>query len=78
MLVCCSIILASKFDPIKLLPRLLPYLNPSCPFVVFSDYLEVRLPRWTREKDSGDVRTNQGGLGDDGRLPFRFPSASLG
>lgn len=42
LLVCCSIILASKFDPIKLLPRLLPYLNPSCPFVVFSDYLEVR------------------------------------
>jgi hypothetical protein len=42
MFVCCSIILASKFDPIKLLPRLLPYLNPSCPFVVFSDYLEVR------------------------------------
>lgn len=37
---CDSIILATRYDPTATLLDLLPYLTPSCPFVVYSEYVE--------------------------------------
>lgn len=37
---CDSIVLASRYDPTSTLLDLLPYLMPSCPFVVYSEYIE--------------------------------------
>lgn len=35
-----SIILVTRYDPTKTLMALLPFLNPSCPFVIFCEYAE--------------------------------------
>lgn len=40
---CDSLILASNYDPKATLLKLLPFLETSCPFVVFSEYLEPLL-----------------------------------
>ena len=40
---CDSLILACNYDPKATLLRMLPYLESSCPFVVFSEYLEPLL-----------------------------------
>ncbi|KAL3822966.1 hypothetical protein ACHAXA_011681 [Cyclostephanos tholiformis] len=40
---CDSLIIASKYDPTATLFRLLPYLAPSCPFVVYHEFLEPLL-----------------------------------
>ena len=37
---CDSIVLAARYDPTSTLLDLLPYLLPSCPFVVYSEYME--------------------------------------
>lgn len=40
---CDSLIIATKYDPTATLIRLLPYLAPSCPFVIFHEFLEPLL-----------------------------------
>ncbi|GMH77814.1 hypothetical protein TrST_g13881 [Triparma strigata] len=35
-----SLIISTKFDPLPILLALLPFLAPSCPFVVFSEHIE--------------------------------------
>jgi len=40
---CDSLIIATKYDPTATLFRLLPYLAPSCPFVVYHEFLEPLL-----------------------------------
>ncbi|KAL7521838.1 hypothetical protein ACHAWX_006526 [Stephanocyclus meneghinianus] len=40
---CDSIIIATKYDPTITILRLLPYLAPSCPFVIFHEFLEPLL-----------------------------------
>jgi len=35
-----SIVIATKYDPTKILLGMLPYLGTSCPFVVFCEYLQ--------------------------------------
>mmetsp|Transcript_3665 Transcript_3665/g.5382 ORF Transcript_3665/g.5382 Transcript_3665/m.5382 type:complete len:590 (-) Transcript_3665:114-1883(-) len=37
---CDSVIIAARYDPTATLLPLLPYLAPSCPFVVFCEFLE--------------------------------------
>lgn len=37
---CDSIIIATRFDPTETLFKMLPYLRPSSPFVVFCEYME--------------------------------------
>lgn len=37
---CDSLIIASSYDPISTLFALLPYLETSCPFVIFCEYME--------------------------------------
>jgi len=37
---CSSIILATKYDPTACLLKMLPHLAPSCPFVVYSEFIE--------------------------------------
>jgi tRNA (adenine-N(1)-)-methyltransferase non-catalytic subunit len=54
---CDSIIIATKYDPTITILRLLPYLAPSCPFVIFHEFLEPLLETF---------RTLQnGGIGDN-------------
>jgi tRNA (adenine-N(1)-)-methyltransferase non-catalytic subunit len=38
-----SLIIATKYDPTATLFRLLPYLAPSCPFVIYNEFLEPLL-----------------------------------
>lgn len=40
---CDSLIIATKYDPTTVLLRLLPYLAPSCPFVIYHEFLEPLL-----------------------------------
>jgi len=40
---CDSLIIATKYDPTATLLRLLPYLAPSCPFVIYHEFLEPLL-----------------------------------
>ncbi len=40
---CDSLVIATKYDPTTTLFGLLPYLAPSCPFVVYSEFLEPLL-----------------------------------
>ena len=40
---CDSLIIATRYDPTAMLLRLLPYLAPSCPFVVYHEFLEPLL-----------------------------------
>lgn len=40
-----SLVIVSHFHPTAVLINLMPTLAPAAPFVVFSEYLEVRLPR---------------------------------
>ena len=40
---CDSLIIATKYDPTAILLRLLPYLAPSCPFVIYHEFLEPLL-----------------------------------
>lgn len=37
---CDSVVIATRYDPTTTLLKLLPYLAPSCPFVVFCEFLE--------------------------------------
>jgi len=37
---CNSLIIATKFDPLACLLKMLPHLAPSAPFVIFSDFIE--------------------------------------
>jgi tRNA (adenine-N(1)-)-methyltransferase non-catalytic subunit len=37
---CDCVILATRYDPTPTLARLLPHLAPSCPFVVYSEFIE--------------------------------------
>lgn len=40
---CDSLIIATQYDPTATLLRLLPYLAPSCPFVIYHEFLEPLL-----------------------------------
>eukprot|EP00578_Thalassiosira_sp_NH16_P003151 CAMPEP_0181131344 /NCGR_PEP_ID=MMETSP1071-20121207/30374_1 /TAXON_ID=35127 /ORGANISM="Thalassiosira sp., Strain NH16" /LENGTH=679 /DNA_ID=CAMNT_0023217529 /DNA_START=39 /DNA_END=2078 /DNA_ORIENTATION=- len=40
---CDSLIIATKYDPTATILRLFPYLAPSCPFVIFHEFLEPLL-----------------------------------
>ncbi|KAL9181810.1 hypothetical protein ACHAXT_012153 [Thalassiosira profunda] len=40
---CDSLVIATKYDPTTVLMRLLPYLAPSCPFVVYHEFMEPLL-----------------------------------
>jgi len=40
---CDSLIIATKYDPTATILRLLPYLAPSCPFVIYHEFLEPLL-----------------------------------
>ena len=40
---CDSLIIATKYDPTATLLRLLPHLAPSCPFVIYHEFLEPLL-----------------------------------
>ena len=40
---CDSLIIATKYNPTTTLLRLLPYLAPSCPFVIYHEFLEPLL-----------------------------------
>jgi hypothetical protein len=37
---CDCVIVATRYDPTPTLERLLPHLAPSCPFVVYSEFIE--------------------------------------
>jgi tRNA (adenine58-N1)-methyltransferase non-catalytic subunit len=48
---CDSIILACHYDPIQTLLPLLPFLAPSCPFVVYCEFLEPLVQCFQRLQD---------------------------
>jgi tRNA (adenine-N(1)-)-methyltransferase non-catalytic subunit len=50
---CDSLILASKYDPTSTLLSLLPFLGPSCPFVVYSEFLEPLLTCFQKIQELG-------------------------
>ena len=54
---CDSIIIATKYDPTITILRLLPYLAPSCPFVIFHEFLEPLLETF-RTLQNGGVSDN--------------------
>jgi hypothetical protein len=62
---CDSLIIATKYDPTATLFGLLPYLAPSCPFVVYSEFLEPLLHTfhalqnyYVPQEELGDVDGN--------------------
>jgi tRNA (adenine-N(1)-)-methyltransferase non-catalytic subunit len=55
---CDSIIIATKYDPTATILRLLPYLAPSCPFVIFHEFLEPLLETF-RTLQNGGVGDNE-------------------
>eukprot|EP00584_Thalassiosira_punctigera_P019410 CAMPEP_0172553612 /NCGR_PEP_ID=MMETSP1067-20121228/51302_1 /TAXON_ID=265564 ORGANISM="Thalassiosira punctigera, Strain Tpunct2005C2" /NCGR_SAMPLE_ID=MMETSP1067 /ASSEMBLY_ACC=CAM_ASM_000444 /LENGTH=631 /DNA_ID=CAMNT_0013341827 /DNA_START=19 /DNA_END=1914 /DNA_ORIENTATION=+ len=60
---CDSLIIATKYDPTVTLLRLLPYLTPSCPFVVYHEFLEPLLETFRTLQNyyvpgDGDVANN--------------------
>jgi tRNA (adenine-N(1)-)-methyltransferase non-catalytic subunit len=54
---CDSLIIASCYDPTETLLGLLPYLAPSCPFVVYSEFVEP-LTECFRELQRQDLAIN--------------------
>ncbi len=81
---CDSLIIATKYDPTTTLFGLLPYLAPSCPFVVYSEFLEPLLrtfhalqnyfvPEYGGSKDVSGVKSsdkkNEEGDTDDNTPP---------
>jgi hypothetical protein len=48
---CDSIIIAGHYDPIQTLLPLLPFLAPSCPFVVYCEFLEPLVLCFQRLQD---------------------------
>ena len=74
---CDSLIIATKYDPTATLFRLLPYLAPSCPFVVYHEFLEpllhtfhalqnFRVPEKKKKKGKGgDNNVDGDAVGDD-------------
>jgi hypothetical protein len=55
---CDSIIIATKYDPTITILRLLPYLAPSCPFIIFHEFLEPLLETF-RVLQNGGVSDNE-------------------
>jgi len=67
---CDSLIIATKYDPTATLLRLLPYLAPSCPFVIYHEFLEPLLetfrtlqnyygPDNENENEKGNIHDNE-------------------
>jgi tRNA (adenine-N(1)-)-methyltransferase non-catalytic subunit len=65
-----SLIIATKYDPTTMLFRLLPYLAPSCPFVIYHEFIEPLLQTFhalqnhnvseaERSKDDEDIVANK-------------------
>jgi tRNA (adenine-N(1)-)-methyltransferase non-catalytic subunit len=54
---CDSLIIAARYDPTETLLGLLPYLAPSCPFVVYSEFIEP-LAECFREVQKQDLAIN--------------------
>jgi hypothetical protein len=50
---CDSIIIATKYDPTITILRLLPYLAPSCPFIIFHEFLEPLLETFRTLQNGG-------------------------
>lgn len=64
---CDSLIIATKYDPTPTLLRMLPYLAPSCPFVVYHEFLEPLLETFRTLQNyhvPGKQTTSEG---DDGK-----------
>ncbi|KAL3786647.1 hypothetical protein HJC23_006843 [Cyclotella cryptica] len=55
---CDSIIIATKYDPTITILRLLPYLAPSCPFVIFHEFLEPLLETFRTLQNYGTQGDN--------------------
>jgi len=66
---CDSLIIATKYDPTATLLRLLPYLAPSCPFVIYHEFLEPLLETFrTLQNYYGPDNENEnekGNINDD-------------
>ena len=65
---CDSLIIATRYDPTAMLLRLLPYLAPSCPFVVYHEFLEPLLEtfRTLQSYKVSDVDDGGGDVDDGG------------
>ena len=50
---CDSVIIATKYDPTIVILQLLPYLAPSCPFVIFHEFLEPLLDTFQTLQNGG-------------------------
>lgn len=71
---CDSLIIASQYDPKETLTKLLPFLETSCPFVVFSDYMEPLLECFEmlqKEKLAINIRLSDTWLREYQVLPNR-------
>lgn len=55
---CDSIIIATKYDPTATILRLLPFLAPSCPFVIYHEFLEPLLETF-RTLQNGGIDDNE-------------------
>lgn len=63
---CDSLIIATKYDPTASILRLLPYLAPSCPFVIYHEFLEPLLEtfRTLQHFSSSPSTADESGCGD--------------
>jgi tRNA (adenine-N(1)-)-methyltransferase non-catalytic subunit len=52
---CDSLIIATKYNPTTVILRLLPYLAPSCPFVIFHEFKEPLLETFRTLQNGGQV-----------------------
>jgi hypothetical protein len=68
---CDSLIIASKYDPTATLFRLLPYLAPSCPFVVYHEFLEPLLHTFHALQNYHVPASSGGEGGDDADIIVR-------
>eukprot|EP00581_Thalassiosira_minuscula_P015158 CAMPEP_0183713682 /NCGR_PEP_ID=MMETSP0737-20130205/8454_1 /TAXON_ID=385413 /ORGANISM="Thalassiosira miniscula, Strain CCMP1093" /LENGTH=642 /DNA_ID=CAMNT_0025942501 /DNA_START=91 /DNA_END=2019 /DNA_ORIENTATION=+ len=69
---CDSLIIATKYDPTATLLWLLPYLAPSCPFVVYHEFLEPLLDTfrtlqtyYATDKNTDNGNNDNTGTGDE-------------
>ena len=62
---CDSLIIASKYDPTATLLRLLPYLAPSCPFVIYHEFLEPLLETFRTLQNYFVPEDDKGSNSDD-------------
>ncbi|KAL7523099.1 hypothetical protein ACHAWF_000368 [Thalassiosira exigua] len=85
---CDSLIIATRYDPSATLLRLLPYLAPSCPFVVYHEFLEPLLevfrtlqnyhaPDAGATENGEGVDQNAGDGDDDGGRESTTPSSPM-